>query len=184
MMSLSCITARAQFSQDKPRCEYMLKVDAGYMPFMANVAQEGEYGYYINDLQHAAGVNVMNGLNISQDFFVGLGLGYDYFFKPGTLDNLMEGWHSGLAFVDMDYRPLKAEFAPMVAARLGANYLMSPSEYGNTLSPYGEVAVGINWHYRYKYRNMERNYLSLYLQVGYAYMQQASFLPIRLGWRF
>jgi hypothetical protein len=33
-------------------------------------------------------------------------------------------------------------------------------------------------------RNMERNWHSFYLTVGVAYMQQAIFLPVRIGWRW
>ena len=86
-------------------------------------------------------------------------------------------------FVDFDFRPLDVEFSPMVGAKVGASYMMSDSPYENTLAPYVEINTGLNWFFRYVYRNMERNYLSLYLELAFAYTQQTCFLPVRLGIR-
>lgn len=175
------LTGRAQYKQDFHKVEYMLKVDAGYLPFMTNYGEAGDNGYYNEDMRHAAGVNVVNGACISQDFFLGVGLGYQYMARP---DNMKEGWHGALAFVDIDYRPLEEEWAPMMMGRVGANYTMSDGAYGNTLTPYAELAIGVNWYYNYVYSNMERNYKSLYVTLGVAIMQQTTFLPVRIGWRF
>jgi len=181
MMLFLPLGAIAQFSQDKSDFEYMFKGELGYMPFVSNVGEEGANGYYIDDLRHIAGVNIINGVNIKQDFFAGIGLGYGYVARP---QDIASGWHSAMAFVDLDYRPLDVEFSPMVGAKLGANYMMADTPYGNTLTPYVEVSAGLNWFYRYQYRNMERNYLSVYLELGFAYTQQSTFLPIRIGVRF
>jgi hypothetical protein len=72
----------------------------------------------------------------------------------------------------------------MVGAKAGASYLMADSPFGNTLTPYIEISTGLNWFFRYEYRNMERNYLSVYLELAFAYTQQTCFLPIRVGFRF
>ncbi len=173
--------ANAQFSQAGSDYEYMFKGEVGYMPFVSNLGHEGENGYYINDLRHIVNVNVINGVNIKQNFFVGLGLGYGYVTKP---DDFSTGWHSALAFVDFDYRPLDVEWSPMVGARAGAHYMMADSPYGNTLTPYFEISTGLNWFFRHEYRNMERNYLSIFLELAFAYTQQTTFIPIRLGFRF
>ena len=171
----------AQFSQDRSDFEYMFKAEADYMPYVSNIGSEGPYGYLIDDLQHMANVNIINGVNIKQDFFVGLGLGYGYVAVPS---NFADGWHCGMAFVDFDYRPLDMEFSPMVGIKAGASYLMADTPYGSTLKPYLEVNTGINWFFKYEYRNMERNYLSLYLELAFAYTQQTAFIPIRIGFRF
>lgn len=178
---LAATTANAQYRQDRSEFEYMFKAEAGYMPFVANLGSEGENGYYISDQRHMVNVNVINGVNFRQDFFVGLGLGYGYAAKPG---NFSEGWHTAMGFVDVDYRPLREEFAPMVGAKLGASYMMSDTPYENTLTPYLELSTGINWFFRFGYRNMERNYLSLYLELAVAYTQQTVFIPVRMGFRF
>lgn len=173
--------AKAQFTQDHPKVEYMLKAEVGYLPYCTNYGHAGDYGYYIENMQHMVNVNVVNGVNISQDFFLGLGLGASYVAKPSDFAN---GWNAAMAFVDFDYRPLNDEWSPMAYTKLGAHYMMADSPYGNTLTPYAELGVGVNWFYRHVYRNMERNYHSLYLSVGFAYCQQTTFFPIRIGWRF
>lgn len=181
VIALASFTAQAQFSQDKPKYEYMLKVEAGYMPYVSNFGTEDTNGYYIDDLRHQVNINVINGINISQDFFFGLGLGYSYVVTP---KDFTDGWHSAMAFLDFDYRPLDVEWAPMVYSKLGAHYMMSDSPHGSTLTPYAEIGVGLNWFYNYVYRNMERNYRSIYIEAGFSYSQQTTFLPVRLGWRF
>lgn len=178
-------SATAQFRQDRSDYEYMFKAEVGYMPFVMNLGDAGDYGYYISNLQHAAGASVINGVNIKQDFFVGLGLGYNYVAVPKEIvDGNLNGWHCPMAFIDFDYRPLDVEWAPMVGAKAGASYLMADSPYGNTLTPYIELSAGLNWFFRYEYRNMERNYLSLFAELAFAYTQQATFVPVRIGVRF
>lgn len=172
---------KAQFTQTGSIFEYMFKGEIGYMPFVSNLGNEGEYGYYINDLRHMVNANVINGVNIKQDFFVGVGLGYGYVAVPSDFSN---GWHSAMAFIDFDYRPLDVEWSPMVGARVGAHYMMADTPYGNTLQPYAEISTGLNWFFRYEYRNMERNYLSVFVELAFAYTQQSTFIPIRVGFRF
>ncbi len=180
------LPATAQFRQDRYDYEYMFKADLGYMPFVMNLGDKGANGYYISDLQHAASVNIINGVCIKQDFFVGLGLGYNMVIAPSDIANFnfANGWHCPMAYIDFDYRPLDVEWSPMVGAKAGASYLMADSPYGNTLTPYIEISTGLNWFFRYEYRNMERNYLSVYLELAFAYTQQTCFLPIRVGFRF
>ena len=181
LATIIVMPAMAQFTQDKPKAEYMFKADVGYMPYISNLGHAGDYGYYISDLRHITNVNVINGVNLRQDFFVGLGFGYGYVSTPS---NMSDGWHSAMAFLDLDYRPIDVEWAPMVGARLGAHYMMSNTPYENTLTPYVEISAGVNWFFNYVYRNMERNYMSVYLELAAAYTQQTVFLPIRLGVRF
>ncbi len=175
------LSANAQFRQDRSNYEYMFKAELGYMPYMANIGHADENGWRMADMQHIAGVNIMNGVCLFQDYFVGLGLGYGY---VAPFKDFGNGWHSALAFVDMDYRTLDAEFSPMVSAKVGAHYMMTDGPHDNCLSPYVELSGGLNWYFRYVIRNMERNYASLYLTMGFAYTQQAAYFPIRLGMRF
>lgn len=178
-------SAKAQFRQDRSDYEAMFKAGLSYMPFVSNIGDEGPNGYYISDLQHAAGAYFAGGVNIKQDFFVGLGLAYNYVAVPkDVIGGNLKGWHCPAAFVDFDYRPLDVEWSPMVGAKAGASYLMADSPYGNTLTPYVELSAGLNWFFRYEYRNMERNYLSLFAEVAFAYTQQSTFVPIRIGVRF
>ena len=178
-------SANAQFRQDYAKVEYMFRAELGYLPYIANLGDEGEYGYYLNDMQHAVNVNVINGINISQDFFLGVGVGYNFVAKPSAIGSFDfgAGWHCPMAFLDFDFRPLNEEWAPMFETKVGASYLMSDGPYDKTLTPYLEVATGANWFFRHEVRNMERNYKSLYLTIGFAYTQQTCYIPIRLGIR-
>jgi len=181
VMLLLSSSAFAQFRQDRSIYEYMFKWEAGYAPFVSNLGNPGEYNFYINDLRHMAGVNLINGVCIKQDFYLGVGLGYDYVVNPSDLKG---GWHSGLAFIDFDFRPLDMEWSPMVYAKGGAHYMMGKTPYGNTITPYLEVGLGANWYYNYVLSNMERNYHSLFFELGIAYTQQTVVIPFRIGMRF
>lgn len=179
---LASCSVKAQFMQDKGKYEYMFKAELGYMPFISNFTNnKGENGYYIENQQHIANVNIINGLNISQDFFVGLNLGYGYVAEIADMAN---GKHNIMVGIDADFRPINEEFAPIVYGKLGASYLLSSGANGNTLTPYFEIGTGLNWFFSYAMRNMEHNYKTVYLTVGAAYMQQSLFIPVRLGYRF
>ena len=87
VMLLAATTASAQYTQDRPNVEFMFKVEAGYLHNVGNYGQpeiEGvnpssvPSGYRLNLHEEAAGLNLMAGVNISQDFFLGGGLGYAY----------------------------------------------------------------------------------------------------------
>lgn len=197
LMGIS-LTSEAQYSQLGKKNEFMLKVEAGYAPFMGNVGESGSYGFYISDFHNAANANVMAGLNISQDWFVGVGAGFNYFhnLKHEHVDPLMGvNFFADMDFrpiwkaiMGLDYQPTSIKWAPMLGVRAGGSMLMGKSEtYGTTFTPMAEVYAGVNWYYWYAFngmRNMTRNWHSFYVTIGVAYMQQAVFLPIRLGWRW
>ena len=180
-MLFAALGAKAQYRQNRPAVEPMFKVGMGYAPFIANV-QKGDDGFILDHTQSFATADLAGGVCISQDFFLGLGAGYHYFANPNSLS---DGLHGAVAYVDFDYRPLHIEFSPMFYGKAGASYLINPDGLrGNTLTPMVDVGVGCNWYYRHSVVNMERNYRSLFLTVGFAYMQETSFLPICIGLRF
>ena len=87
VMMMAAGTARAQYTQDKPNVEFMFKVEAGYMHYVGNYGSPTKEeanpnikvpgtGYNLNNAEEGMGLNVMAGVNISQDFFLGGGLGY------------------------------------------------------------------------------------------------------------
>lgn len=191
------MSATAQFSQLGPKNEFMLKVEAGYSLFMGNHGEAGYNGYYLSKFHHAAGLNVMAGLNISQDWFVGGGVGFNYYHN--LQQGLAEPYPGINFFVDFDFRPIwqavmgldyqptSIKWAPMVGARAGGSLLMGDPYYGTTFTPMLEIYAGANWYYWYALfgmRNMERNWHSFYATIGVAYMQQTIFMPIRIGWRW
>lgn len=113
--------AQAQYVQGRPATEYMFKIEAGYMPFVTNIFEKAESGYILANQEHAAGLNIMNGWNISQDFFLGFGVGYACL---SPLNDFSKMSHNALAFVDFDFRPLQDEFAPMIGARIGGSAMI------------------------------------------------------------
>lgn len=193
-MLLAAGTAVAQYQQDKPKVEYMFKVEAGYLHNVGNYGQQSVVsdgntdplvpsGYNLRDHEVAGGLNVINGINISQDFFLGLGLGYDYCVPLYQGNKGLVPSHMAQVFVDMDYRPINATWAPMVGARIGGSYLINNNNYGSTISPYVEAYAGLNWFYDHAYQQMDRNYHSFFVEAGVVLAQQTVFVPIRVGWR-
>lgn len=198
LLTALTLPAAAQYSQLGKKNEFMMKVEAGYLPFMGNVGEAGKYGYYLNKCHHGADVNIMAGMNISQDWFLGGGAGFVYFFSDQ--DEMAESVMGANVFVDFDFRPIwkaimgldyqptSIKWAPEVGARLGGSLLLgNNATYGTTITPLAEVYGGLNWYYWYHIhgmRNMARNWHSFYLTLGVAYLQQTVFLPIRIGWRW
>ena len=188
---LTAATASAQYTQDNPKVEYMFKLEAGFLHNVGNYGSPKtdasstntkETGYNLNAWEEAMGLNIINGINISQDFFLGLGLGYD-FCAPMRPVHLDKSSHMANVFIDMDFRPVGDTWAPMVGARLGGSMLLNPNNYGTTMSPYIELYGGLNWFYDHALQQMNRNYHSLYVEAGVLFVQQTVFIPIRVGWR-
>ena len=185
----------AQYSQLGPKNEFMFKVEGGYSIFMGNTGTPGETGYNLAHYEHAAGVNFMAGANISQDWFLGGGVGLNYYHSFGHA--LAEPMMGVNVFVDFDFRPIwkavmgidyqpsSINWAPLLGGRAGGSILMADQML---FTPMGEIYGGINWYYAQQMargmRNKTRLWHSFYATLGVAYMQQTVFLPIRIGWRW
>ena len=192
VMLMAAGVVSAQFTQDRPNVEFMFKVEAGYLHNVGNYGQPKVEatttdivgsGYSLNSYEEGMGLNVMAGINISQDFFLGGGVGYAFCapMRPARFD---KSSHMAAAFIDMDFRPVGDTWAPMVGARVGGSFLMNSNNYGNTISPYLEVYGGLNWFYDHALQQMDKNYHSLFAEVGLVLAQQTIFIPIRIGWRW
>lgn len=197
VLTVLAVNATAQYSQLGKPNEFMLKIEMGYAPFMGNVGQAGEHGYYLSKYHQAMGLNLLAGTNISQDWFIGGGVGANYYHNFQHAQAVSLFGANVFADVDfhpiwqglmgLDYQPATITWAPMVGARLGGSVLMGQAEpdgYGTTITPMGEFYVGLNWYYQHGLRNMGHNWHSFYATIGVAYMQQTVFLPARLGWRW
>lgn len=195
VLAAMSLGATAQYSQLGSKNEFMAKVEADFAPFMGNTGTPGDNGYAIGEYQSAARLNAMAGVNISQDWFVGGGVGANYFFNPFRPD--ATSMLGATVFVDMDFRPIWTSFmgvdyqpssinwSPMIGTRLGGSLLLGGSGgFSALLEAYG----GVNWYYGQQLargmRNKTRIWHSLYATVGVAYMNQTIFMPIRVGWRW
>ena len=192
VMLTAAASASAQYSQDKPKSEFMLKAELGYLYHVGNygtpereAAFPGDVpsGYRLDHNEEAAGFNIMAGANLSQDFFLGAGVGYGYCYPIYKGNMGYTSSHLINAFIDMDFRPVGDIWAPMVGARVGGSFLLNSGNYGPTISHYLEVYTGLNWFYDHALQQMDRNYHSLFVEVGVACTQQTVFIPIRVGWR-
>ncbi|MBR4773733.1 MAG: hypothetical protein IK010_04805 [Bacteroidales bacterium] len=191
------LNAAAQYSQLGSKNEFMLKMELGYAPFMGNMGQAGDHGYYLSKFHNATGANIMLGANISQDWFIGAGAGFNYYHN--MVQGMAEPLMGANVFVDVDFRPIwkgvmgldyqptTIKWAPLVGLRAGGSALLGkaePESYGTTLTPMAEFYGGINWYYMHGLHNMEHNWHSFYATIGVAYMQQTVYLPVRVGWRW
>ena len=183
------LSAAAQYSQLGSKNEFMFKAELGYAPFMGNTGTPGDNGYILQNYS-APGLNLMAGVNISQDWFLGGGVGANYYLNF-SLPNA-ESMLGANVFVDFDFRPIwkgtmtdyqpvTIKLAPLIGARLGGSLLLADQ---GGFTPMAECYGGINWYYAHGLRNMAHNWHSLYATIGVAYMQQTIFLPIRIGWRW
>ena len=189
------LQATAQYTQLGPKNEFMFKVEGGYSVFMGNAGTQGETGHFnLPHYENAVGVNIMVGANISQDWFIGGGVGVNYYhnFKQ-DLSNPMIGVNFFADFdfrpiwkavMGIDYQPSSINWAPMLGGRAGGSLLMADRMM---FTPMGEIYGGINWYYAQQLargmRNKTRLWHSFYATLGVAYMQQTVFLPVRVGWR-
>ena len=193
-LTLPTMSATAQYSQLGGKNEFMLKVEAGYAPFMGNVGTAGEHGFNVGKFHNAAVIDVMAGANVSQDWFVGGGAGFVYYHN--MQQSIVTPMMGANVFADVDFRPIwqglmgtdyqpaTILWAPMVGARAGVSIILDHPDYGMPMTPLAELYIGINWYYRHGLRNMQHNWHSLYATIGVAYMQQTVFLPVRIGWRW
>lgn len=187
--------ATAQYTQLGPKNEFMLKAEANYFFFMGNTGEPGENGFVLPHYENAVGANIMAGLNISQDWFLGGGVGVNYFHNfVQPLSDPMLGIN---IFVDFDFRPIwkalmgidyqpsSINWAPIIGGRAGGNILLADEM---SFTPMAEIYGGVNWYYAQQFargmRNKTRLWHSFYATLGVAYMQQTILLPIRLGWRW
>lgn len=188
------VNASAQYSQLGKSNQFMLKLELGYAPFVGNVGTAGDHGFNITRYHSAALVNAMAGVNVSQDWFIGGGVGFNYFHNLRLND--VTPMMGANVFVDVDFRPIwqglmgldyqpaTIKWAPMVGARLGGSIILDHPYYGSPFTVLAECYGGVNWYYMHGLRNMQHNWHSFYATIGLAYLQQTVFLPVRVGWRW
>lgn len=149
--------------------DYYGKIETGFLRFQmttVNVDPGPNWkGYHLNDEQNGVAVNVINGMNFNHKIFTGIGVGYLNF----------EGIHGFSIFTDFEYLPLNTKLTPLFNLKIGYNHIWNQYKNGNG-SALIELGVGLNYKLTAKY--------SIYVQSGYLFTQQASFVPLRIGFRF
>ncbi len=162
------IIAFSFVNQGFSQINYSMKAEVGYLKYRyTTVDVDAGPNWKGYNLENANGMefNAINGLDIKNKFFVGLGIGYLNF----------EGIDGISIFSDFEYLPLKTRLTPLVNFKLGYSHIWNQYDNG-TGTGLGELCIGLN------YRMTEK--MDIYLKSGYTMTQQSLLIPIRLGIRF
>ena len=148
--------------------DYSLKVETGFLMYQYNTVQVDPgpnwKGYNLYE-ENGIDLNIVNGLDYKNNFFIGLGLGYQNF----------EGVNGLSIFSDFEYLPLKTRLQPLINLRIGYSHIWNQYEKGTGTS-LGELCLGINY-------KLPENF-DIFLKSGFLMTQQSFLIPIRLGFRF
>lgn len=149
--------------------KYAGKVETGFLTYLTNTitvdADFGWKGYHLDDSQNGIDFNIINGISIKKDFFIGVGLGYLNF----------QGIHGYSVFSDFEYCYSKPKVSPLTNLKIGYNRIYNQYE-GGTIGVPVEIGFGINYKYNEKIR--------ISAQSGFLITQQSFLIPIRVGVRF
>lgn len=148
---------------------YSGKIELGYIIFkhqLIDVDPGPNYrGAHLNTGQSGKEISSSNGISIQDAFFTGIGVAYQNF----------EGINGISIYTDIDYRPLKTKLTPVLNVKLGYNHIWNQYENG-TKSVLIEIGGGLCYKL-----NKKR---AIYIQSSFYFIQYASFIPIRIGYRF
>lgn len=155
-------------SQGYSQISFSMKAETGFLKHQFNTIDidpgPNWKGYYLNE-ENGIDFNIVNGVDLKNKLFAGIGVGYLNF----------EGINGLSIFSDVEYLPLKTRLSPLINLKLGYSHLWNQYENG-TGTLLGEFAVGLN------YRLSEK--MDMYTKSGISMTQQSLLIPIRLGIRF
>jgi len=155
-------------NQGYSQIHYSIKAETGLLKYQFNTIQvdpgpnwKGYNLYEINGMDF----NVVNGIDLKNKLFAGIGIGYLSF----------DGINGLSVFSDFEYLPLLTRLTPIMNFKIGYSHIWNQYENG-TGTALGELCIGLN------YRLTEK--LDIYAKSGLAMTQQALFIPNRIGVRF
>ncbi len=147
---------------------YSGKLEIGYLAFQYTTVQVDPgpnwKGDYLNNEQSGIDVNLINGIQFKDKLFAGIGLGYINF----------EGINGVSVFSDFEYLPLKTKLTPLINLKVGYNHIWNQYDNG-TGTALIELGGGLNYRINADF--------DIYLQSGFVMMQEAFFIPVRVGLR-
>ncbi len=158
------LTAIVGYSQ----IDYQRKIETGFLKYRYNTIQVDpgpNWKGYNLDGENGIDFNLINGIEIRNKLFAGLGVGYLNF----------EGIEGFSVFTDFQYLPFETRLKPLVNFKVGYNHIWNQYENG-TGSALGEVGLGAAFSATEK--------LDIYLQSGILMTQQSLLIPIRMGLKF
>ncbi len=147
---------------------YSIKAETGLLKYQNNTIQIDPgpdwKGYYLYE-ENGIDFSIINGINIVNKLFTGVGVGYLNF----------EGINGLSVFADFEYLPLKTRLTPLINLKIGYSHIWNQYENG-TGTGLGEFCVGLN------YRVTDK--LGIYAKSGFTMTQQSLLIPIKLGIQF
>lgn len=151
--------------QGHTQVRYSLKAETGYLNYRNKTIQVDPgpdwKGYYLNG-ENGIDISVVNGIDINNRFFAGLGLGYVNF----------EGINGLLIFANLEILPLKTLLSPVVDIKFGYSHIRNQYENG-TGTGFGELSGGLNYRLSDSF--------NIFAKSGISLTQQSWFVPFRLG---
>lgn len=154
--------------QAQAQVRYSLKAETGYLNYRNNTIQVDPgpdwKGYYLNG-ENGIDISVVNGIDIKNRFFAGLGLGYVNF----------EGINGLLLFANLEFIPLKTGLSPVVDIKFRYSHIRNQYENG-TGTRFGELCGGLNYRLSDSF--------NFFAKSGISLTQQSWFIPFRLGLRY
>lgn len=156
------------FNQGYSQINYSIKAETGFLIYQNNTRAVDPgpnwKGYNLYE-QNGIDFNIVNGINLKNKLFAGIGLGYLNF----------EGIDGFSAFADFEYLPLKTKLTPLINLKFGYSHIWNQYKNG-TGTGLCEFTVGMNYRLTGK--------IGIYAKSGFAMTQQSLLIPIRLGVRF
>ncbi|PCH75919.1 MAG: hypothetical protein COB98_07750 [Flavobacteriaceae bacterium] len=148
---------------------YSGKIELGYLAFkhqLLDVDPGPNYrGSHLDKGQNGKEISMSNGISIHDKWYTGIGVAYLNF----------EGINGISVYSDVDYRLLKTKLTPVFNMKLGYNHSWNQYENG-TKSVLFELGVGVCYKLSKK--------RAIYIQSGFSVIQEASFTPFRIGFKF
>ncbi len=148
--------------------DYQRKIESGFLNYQRNIIDidpgPNWQGYNL-DGQNGLDFNLINGIEIRNKFFGGIGVGYLNF----------EGIEGFSVFTDFQYFPFETRLKPLANIKIGYNHIWNQYENG-TGSALSELAMGASFGVTEK--------LEIYLQSGILITQQSLLIPLRIGLKF
>ena len=121
--------------------------------------------YYMDERVNGKEINLVNGINLKDRVFMGIGISYLDFAK-------IKGFSTTL---DLEYRVLKTKLSPLLNFRFGTNYLKNQYDVHKSA-----VMGGPDIGFSYKPFKM----LSFYAKTGFVITHNVGFFTTRGGIQF
>lgn len=156
------------FNQGYSQISYSIKAETGFLKYQNNTIQVDPgpnwKGYNLYE-ENGIDFNIVNGIDLKNKLFAGIGIGYLNF----------EGINGLSVFTDFEYLPFKTRLTPLINLKIGYSHIWNQYDNG-TGTGLGEFCVGLN------YRLTDK--MNIYAKSGFSMTQESLLIPIRLGIRF